>query len=282
MRKTTLVEIDRQLGLIQQFFVEGRAPAPTFFKPFYMAALSCAIRASSVTDFNLRGTAADYALRMEVWEAAGFDPPRPARKRAPNRFQPCRALHDAQQMDRSARSIAGVFRATRSSEDDDLFTVFHELIENCFSHSAVDDGHFGVTCAQCWPNGNLGQIAIVDSGIGVRRSLSENRSLLGRLELENSCEMALEKGVSGKLGRGHSGYGLALAAGVAHHFSANLILVSGDEAVRVFGDRSESSCLVNGWRGSMVLFEWALNRRLDTAIVYDEWSEEEEDDEFMF
>lgn len=248
-----------------------------------MAALSCAIRASNISQFGLRGTAADYALRMEVWEAAGFEPPRATPKRVPSGFQPCRALRDARQMDRSARSIAGIFQDTRSSEDGDLFSVFHELIENCYRHSSVDDGHFGVTCAQCWRNGNLGQIAIVDSGVGVRQSLSENTALNSRLEAENSCEMALEKGVSGKLGKGHSGYGLALAAGVARHFSANLLLISGGEAVRATRAGATSRHLDNGWDGSMVVFEWNLNRRLDTKVVYDEWSEEEEaDDEFMF
>jgi len=284
MQFTKLGAVDHQIGLISTFIRERKARAPEFFKPFYMASLSCAVRRAAFRQMTFTGQAADYATRMEVWEAAGFQPPRDVPKRPPIRFQPCTALTDAAEMDRSVKAITSIFDTTRSGDSDDLYVIFHELIENCFRHSAVTDGHFGVTCAQCWPAGNLGQIAIVDSGIGVRESLGENEDLRERLQEVNASEFALEKGISGKFGRRHSGLGLALAAGVSRHHAANLIVVSGAEAVRVAGQRKASHGLDNPWEGTMVIFEWRLNRIIDTGPVYDEWTagEENNDEEFMF
>ena len=60
-------------------------------------------------------------------------------------------------------------------------------------------------CAQVWAGGRKAQIALVDTGIGIRTSLGLNATYTQRLSSENACEMATEYGVTGKPGKGHAG-----------------------------------------------------------------------------
>src|SRR3546814_2403799 len=79
----------------------------------------------------------------------------------------------------------------------------------------TDDGLHGFVCAQTWYRDSRAQVAIADSGIGIRSSLTESLDLAKRLAKQNACELATEYGISSKLGRGHAGYGLTLARDLA-------------------------------------------------------------------
>lgn len=91
---------------------------------------------------------------------------------------------------------------------------FREILRNVAEHSHADE--FGY-CAQYWPSKNLVEIAIIDTGIGLRQSLQDNPHLSIDTDREAILH-ALMPGISGKAYQGaeideddewaNSGYGL--------------------------------------------------------------------------
>jgi len=153
-----------------------------------------------------------------------------------------------------------------------LFVALTEILGNCFAHAAVTPNCKGMTCAQTWPRGNLVQIAVVDPGIGIRASLSENDRLKPRLSKENACELATELNVTGKPNAGHSGYGLTVAKELMAHNGGNFVLMSGTEAYRRQADREIRRDLPGAsWHGTIVVLEWRTDRPLDIGAVYESW-----------
>src|SRR3546814_14318315 len=98
----------------------------------------------------------------------------------------------------------------------------------------TDDGLHGFVCAQTWYRDSRAQVAIADSGIGIRSSLTESLDLAKRLAKQNACELATEYGISSKLGRGHAGYGLTLARDLAQQTPGSMLFVqSCTEAIQI-------------------------------------------------
>ncbi len=96
--------------------------------------------------------------------------------------------------------------------------LLREIIRNSAEHSQADSLLY---CAQLWPTKKRLEIAIVDSGIGVRASLAANPHLAIASDLD-ALELATLPGISGKAFAGakikradpwqNSGYGLYIAS----------------------------------------------------------------------
>src|SRR3546814_20050556 len=91
---------------------------------------------------------------------------------------------------------------------ENLYIMLAELLGNCHHHARPDDGLHGLACAQTWYRDSRAQVAIADSGIGIRSSLTESLALAKRLAKQNAFELATEYRISSNLGRGDAGSGL--------------------------------------------------------------------------
>jgi anti-sigma regulatory factor (Ser/Thr protein kinase) len=152
---------------------------------------------------------------------------------------------------------------------DSLQIIMAELLGNCIAHSSKNnDEPFGLVCGQAWPNGNLAQIAIADTGLGIRDSLAGNLELGEQLASQNACELACVYGVTGKPNGNHSGYGLAITQRLAAQKNGVLTVVSGNELYRVDGKNETSREIDSLWNGTLIIFEWNLNVPLDIDSVY--------------
>ena len=104
--------------------------------------------------------------------------------------------------------------------------------------------------------------------------------MLQKLSKENSCSLACKYGVSSKLGKGHAGYGLALARDLAMQTPGSILFVqSGKEAI--FIDNGKETFISNfpySMSGTHVFFEWDLNKRIDLESVYEKWPNSETGD----
>lgn len=146
-----------------------------------------------------------------------------------------------------------------------------EIMDNCFAHAGVQGELTGIACAQSWPRGNLAQIAIADLGIGIRKSLEPNKLLEKALSEGNSCELATQFGVTGKPGKGHAGYGLALARQLIEANGGTLIVYSQNELFCSQRGNAFSVTTDSIWPGTVIMLEWRCDRPLSVNDVYATW-----------
>jgi hypothetical protein len=249
---------------------------PVFVKPFHFAMLAAMCQRLGVDGITWDGPLQAFAARMQLWEALGLEPPVNVRQRDhTGRFLPLAALKHENAVNEYADQLCTIATSQGEITDetrDSLFVALSEILYNCFAHAAITEDCWGMTCAQSWPRGSLVQIAVVDAGIGVRASLSDNERLLTRLQQENACELATELNVTGKPNAGHSGYGLTVAKELMAQNGGNFLLISGSEAYRRYGNRDIRLELQGlNWQGTIVVLEWRTDRPLDIGAVYAGW-----------
>ena len=110
---------------------------------------------------------------------------------------------------------------TRQEKGDlvDMLTyAFQEIIRNVIEHSRSKTIQY---CAQYWPTKQLVEIAILDTGVGIKASLSENPYLCVESDRE-ALNLSLMPGISGKTYKGkpvdpydvwqNSGFGLYITS----------------------------------------------------------------------
>ena len=259
---------------------------PRFIKPFHLATLTHALRRNPVMALSLPDKIGDYADTMMLWDALELESPFGPKNRKPGRYYPLRLLNDEHAIEDVAEELAKLFSEVCFDERtvDAVQLMLRELIGNCYAHSDVEDGLFGVICAQVWGSGRKAQITLADSGVGIRNSLRQNALLLDRLAHANSCELATEYGVTSKPGKGHSGYGLAVARKLLEQNNGCLYVRSGYEAYALSANRSESFTTPLRWDGTLLVIEWDLDTKMDIGLVYDSFPLPEgmNDDDFDF
>ena len=273
MLATTISDVAEWLLCLAALRSDSRCASPSFYRPYHFATLAAEMRLNRKT-YTLPRELENYATRMHLWQAIERPPPRKIQESdSAGSFIPLTSLRDAREVDRTATELSEIVDQQSGGETSThgVYTALAELLNNCFDHSEIKDGHFGLVCAQAWPRGRLAQVAIVDTGAGIRRTLSENANLKDRLASENACEMATQYAISGKLGRGHSGYGLTLARDILRGNSGRLIVFSGFEAFYSGPDRVIRQRLRHAWQGTAIIFEWRTDKDLSALAVYDGW-----------
>jgi len=126
------------------------------------------------------------------------------------------AIHIGQLLENHARKLAKLLTHEETSNLTDTLTyTLREIMRNAVEHSESDSFLY---CGQYWPTTNIVQVAILDSGIGVKESLSRNPNIRF-ISDEHVLRLATLPGISGKPrssiieeydGWENSGYGLYL------------------------------------------------------------------------
>lgn len=291
MNFTSQAEITEWAARLNVLARTGRCAVPNFLKPFHLAMLALVVRESPagipMGNVTLPPALAGYACRMRLWDAIDRRAPIAVTEHpADGRFLPLEPLKVRSESFDSARKISEMARRFGADMEtiNSLEVSLAEVIENCFAHSEVTNGLFGVACAQSWEKGNLAQVAIADRGIGIRRSLRANQNLGARLAISNACGLATEFGITSKPGKGHAGYGLALTRQLLEEAGGALTVYSVNELFRTRADVSVHTKTDSSWDGTVVVLEWCCDRPLDIGAVYASWPVPEgfDDDDFDF
>jgi hypothetical protein len=126
----------------------------------------------------------------------------------------------------------------RSSGDlvDTLTFTIREIIRNVVEHSGSEVVEY---CAQYWPTKDLVEVAILDTGNGVKKGLSSNPYLKLNDERE-ALHFALLPGVSGKMYKGvkkrmhddwqNSGFGLYMTSRICRN-GGSFFIASNDKSI---------------------------------------------------
>ena len=163
-------------------------------------------------------------------------------------------------LDRESGRLARVL--TRQQEGplvDTLTFSMREIMRNVVEHSG---SHQLAYCAQFWPSKHRVEIAVLDSGIGVRASLSENP----HLEIDsdrNALQLALMPSISGKTFKGvrrrtndhwqNSGYGLYMTSRLCRN-GGDFFIASGTSGIRLeHGAKTDYACNIPGTALRLVL-----------------------------
>jgi len=269
---TFIYQVKQFINEIEKLKTDHRAALPKFLKPFHFATLAAYCRKSN-TKLDLNHEALSYAVRMGLFEAIDQEPPVTVNRHSQNgNLIEATAVVCEDTIHKSSINISEMFANCAKDKEtiSSIEIMMAELLGNCVHHSTDgSDTPFGLVCGQAWQNGGIAQICIADKGIGIRESLAGNPELQARLESSNSCEMACEYGITGKPLGNHSGYGLAVAKGLAKNFDGKLLVVSGHEIHAASKNQEKSSVMDCPWDGTFIIFEWNLNIPLNVTSVYD-------------
>jgi len=138
---------------------------------------------------------------------------------------------------------------------DTLAYSLREVIRNVVEHS--ESAKFGY-CAQYWPADQRVEIAILDTGIGMRKTISENPYLQVNND-RDALNLSLMPGVSGKTYKGkrknpydawaNSGYGLYVTSRLCSS-EGSFFICSGDTGLLLEG--SKRQYLETNFRGTVL------------------------------
>jgi len=256
-------------------------PYINFHRPYHLLTLALKAKQLKIQNIQIPNTVQNYSVRMHLWEAAGIQPPFGINEsNRDTSLIPVRVVNSVQDIDEIATQFQSIIDYHYQDDEQNEFgIIISELLDNSYRHAGLRSEH-ALACVQTWKNGNTGQLCIADTGIGIRKTLSQNSDYLEMLQQQNACELATKLGYSGKLGKGHSGYGLAVTRGVIENNQGCLIILSGNEYTQIDENGCISGQVSSEWNGTLIVFEWNLDKPLDCTAVYSSWEGDQNDDEF--
>jgi hypothetical protein len=145
-----------------------------------------------------------------------------------------RDLAPGQIIERHTRSIARTLaRQNYGPLWETIQYALREIIRNAAEHSKCD---YVLYCGQFWPTRNKVEVAILDEGIGIARSLQKNPLVKGRDELD-ILRLSLKPGISGVYYEGaqldegnvwaNSGFGLYVVSELCRRGGSFTVLSGG-------------------------------------------------------
>lgn len=144
-----------------------------------------------------------------------------------------RGIEIGDQVEEKCRKMAAVLAGTEKGDLYDYLTYsFRELLRNVVEHSESSQVGY---CAQYWPTKNRVELAIIDRGIGLKKSL-ENNPHIDPNDDKKAINYALMPAVSGKAYKGapkqygnwaNSGFGLYMTNRICRN-GGSFFIASGD------------------------------------------------------
>ena len=168
--------------------------------------------------------------------------------------------HIGDALDRESGQLARVLtREEGGALVDTLTFSMREILRNVVEHSSSPQLAY---CAQYWPTRNRVEIAVLDTGMGVRTSLSANPHLTIDSD-RTAVQLALMPSISGKTYRGvrrrandhwqNSGYGLYMTSRLCRN-GGDFFIASGSSGILLQqGSKTDYACDIPGTALRLVL-----------------------------
>jgi hypothetical protein len=201
-----------------------------------------------------------YASHMGYFQACGFEIGNlPGEARGNDTYLPITVIpitelkeqakneirHVGDVIEDHSRKLSTILLRRETGPLADILTyTFREMLRNILEHSQSKTLAF---CAQYRKKANQAEIAILDTGIGIRAALSNNPYL--KIDGDHDAlNLALMPGISGKMFKGikrdpydgwqNSGYGLFAVSRLCGH-GGKFTICSGDTALALKPDKKE-------------------------------------------
>lgn len=156
-----------------------------------------------------------------------------------------------------------------------LSYCFYEILDNVLTHSMKS---CGTAVMRYTPEKAKIQIMVVDDGIGIQRSLSENDAYRNISEAEALAQCMLDKVTDGK----GMGFGLYSTACLIRQAGIILKLHSGKH-ILIYDGVEERIEETGFWQGTVIYFELYSNKEIDPNNVLENRTDaaSEFNDEFL-
>lgn len=156
-----------------------------------------------------------------------------------------------------------------------LSYCFYEILDNVLTHSMKS---CGTAVMRYTPEKAKIQIMVVDDGIGIQRSLSENDAYRNISEAEALAQCMLDKVTDGK----GMGFGLYSTACLIRQAGIILKLHSGKH-ILIYDGVEERIEETGFWQGTVIYFELYSNKEIDPNSVLENRTDavSEFNDEFL-
>lgn len=231
-----------------------------------------------------------YPAHMGFFKSFGLDyGKKPGEAKGSNTYSPIEVLYvkdikqsardlhvnPGQVLDEYAESISKILTQNKSETVTDVLRYsMREILRNIVEHSNSEKFSF---CAQYLPSKNKVNFAVLDNGIGLKKSLSNNPKLSLTNDLD-ALKWALEPGVSGKVYPGqkskpkgewaNSGYGLYMTSNICKK-GGSFFISSGDKGV-LLTQKQEREFDLNT-HGTAVYLDIDLNSIYDLSKMLKEF-----------
>jgi len=251
-----------------------------WIEPFPLLFLSANIRRFRMSKHNARFTATNYqansyAAHMGFFEAFNLHfGNKPGEAQGGDTYLPMTSIsteelnkkagrmniHVGEVLEEDTHKLAQLLSQEKKSHlVDTLAYTLREIMRNAVEHSESAEFEY---CGQYWPTQEKVEIAILDCGIGVHKSLSANPNVKIRSD-DHGLRLALLPGISGKISKGsriedydhweNSGYGLYLTSRLCA-MGGSFFICSGKRGLRKKDEKEEYfDCSFQGTALQMVL-----------------------------
>jgi len=290
---TDLSRIEGARTITAEFGGEGT------IEPFAMLMISSelqrAAQRNQVDSFHCKNhERMTYAAHMGFFNAFGYQdgPRRPGNRNGNSHHLPVNILSCEKLREEAASEGTEVGNVIESkakqlaamlcgSDSGDLFDTLsysiREIIRNVVEHS--ESKQIGI-CAQYWPTKNRVEVAIIDRGVGLRKTLQRNP----HLDVNNdrsAVNYALMPAVSGRAFKGsrqqrgpwaNSGFGLYMTSRICRN-GGNFFIASGESGMmltKAKGGKSYSSCSYEGTAVRLVIKTNEIGSLSDSLKKYRE------------
>ena|GEM_PF-29021 len=241
-------------------------PEECFVETDAIALLTSWLLASQSNGYSIKLTGNSpvigYLARMNFHRVLGLEEPDHGRRPDAGRFIPIMLVRDSDDVFETVNAISDIVLQQFDNAREFLPAfewAINEIVDNIFIHSQTKSP--GVVCAQLFPQLNRLNIAICDSGIGLRGSLGSSFDLTSDTQ---AIEKALERGVTrdSNIGQGN---GMAGSLEIISKNKGSISVSSGGAEYRMTDGRDQGFSETAQIDGTCV----SLSFDLDNPVALD-------------
>lgn len=250
-----------------------------------VAALGLKIRSQNICFKNLEAKSKHYLARMGLFKLLGIPSDISIAEHEPaGRFVPLSVITTPKELSCAISDIIPLLHLN-PKQAEPIKYVLSEMVRNVFEHASSEHG--AVLCAQFYKKSNTIRIGIVDTGVGIKKTI--NASYPAGSDL-GAIQLALTPGITGTTNRiggseYNAGAGLFFIKSIAKMSRDFFMIYSGNalykllkcgrdaKKIRLYGDpfadRHSKSADMPYWQGTAVGIDIALEPKQGFSLLLD-------------
>lgn len=235
---------------------------------------------------TLLAPSAHYLKRMKLFDFIGVTPniKNITEHEAVGRFIPLTQVKNSNDLDLFLKDLVPLLHFSDNKKHvQSIQHIFSELIRNVIEHSSSSNG--AIVCSQYFKKSNKISIGVVDTGIGLKKSLQASYKVEDDKE---AIRLALTPGVTGTTSRPggtaqNAGFGLFLIKSIAFIGGDFFNIISGNQMYKLL-QRKNASLKLNGnpfddrhsmaqvpfWSGVAVGVDISLDKTIQFSSLLDQ------------